>query len=70
MYSERIIKTEQNDKCGTKSVKNNEKKNKYIEIVQLNGKPLNTPFFNHQEIANGGMMEIKMTDHPTKWVVQ
>ena len=46
-------------------VKNNGKKNKYIESVLLNGKALNIPFFNHQDIANGGTMEIKMTDHPT-----
>ena len=50
-------------------VKNNGKKNKYIESVSLNGKALNIPFFNHQDIANGGTMEIKMTDHPTKWGV-
>ena len=49
--------------------KNNGKKNKYIESVLLNGKALNIPFFNHQDIANGGTMEIKMTDHPTKWGV-
>ncbi|SQC98280.1 alpha-1,2-mannosidase, putative [Bacteroides ovatus] len=41
-------------------VKNNGKKNKYIESVLLNGKALNIPFFNHQDIANGGTMEIKM----------
>lgn len=50
-------------------VKNNGKKNKYIESISLNGKALNIPFFNHQDIANGGTMEIKMTDHPTKWGV-
>lgn len=50
-------------------VKNNGKKNKYIESVSLNGKALNIPFFNHQDIVNGGTMEIKMTDHPTKWGV-
>ena len=42
-------------------VKNNGKKNKYIESVLLNGKALNIPFFNHQDIANGGTMKIKMT---------
>ena len=51
-------------------VKNNEKKNKYIESVTLNGQPLNTPFFHHQDIANGGTMEIKMTAQPTKWGVR
>ena len=40
-----------------------------LKSVLLNGKALNIPFFNHQDIANGGTMEIKMTDHPTKWGV-
>ena len=48
-------------------VKNNSKSNKYIESVLLNGKPLDTPFFGHQDIVAGGIMEIKMTDHPTQW---
>ena len=34
--------------------KNNSKKNKYIESISLNGKSLETPFFNHQDIVNGG----------------
>ena len=50
-------------------VKNNAKTHKYIESVLLNGKPLDTPFFNHQDITAGGVMEIKMTDRPTKWGV-
>ena len=47
-------------------VKNNSKSNKYIESVLLNGKALDTPFFGHQDIVAGGIMEIKMTDHPTQ----
>lgn len=50
-------------------VKNNSKSNKYIESVLLNGKALDTPFFGHQDIVAGGIMEIKMTDHPTQWEV-
>ncbi|KAB4425583.1 glycoside hydrolase family 92 protein, partial [Bacteroides thetaiotaomicron] len=46
---------------------NNSKSNKYIESVLLNGKALDTPFFGHQDIVAGGIMEIKMTDHPTQW---
>ena len=45
-------------------VKNNGKKNKYIESISLNGKSLETLFFNHQDIVNGGTMEIRMTDKP------
>ena len=50
-------------------VMNNAKTHKYIESVLLNGKPLDTPFFNHQDITAGGVMEIKMTDRPTRWGV-
>lgn len=50
--------------------KNNSKSNKYIESVLLNGKPLDTPFFGHQDIVAGGVMEIRMTDHPTQWGVR
>ena len=35
-----------------------------IESISLNGKSLETPFFNHQDIVNGGRMEIRMTDKP------
>ena len=45
-------------------VKNNTKKNKYIESIMLNGKVLDTPFFNHQDIVSGGTIEIKMTNKP------
>ena len=52
------------DKTFSIIVKNNSKENKYIESISLNGKSLDTPFFNHQDIANGGTMEISMTDKP------
>ena len=52
------------DKTFSIIVKNNSKENKYIESISLNGKSLYTPFFNHQDIANGGTMEISMTDKP------
>ena len=47
--------------------KNNTKTNKYIKNVTLNGQPLTTPFFEHTDIATGGIMEITMSDKPTKW---
>lgn len=33
---------------------NNSKTNKYIESVLLNGKPLDVPFFTHNDIVRGG----------------
>lgn len=50
-------------------MKNNGKRNKYIENVLLNDKAPNTLFFNHQDIANGGTMGIKMIGHSVKWGV-
>ena len=46
---------------------NNSKTNKYIESVLLNGKPLDVPFFTHDDLVRGGMMEITMSPVPTEW---
>ena len=40
---------------------NNSKTNKYIESVLLNGKPLDVPFFTHDDLVRGGTMEITMS---------
>ena len=50
--------------------KNNSRTNKYIASVTLNGQPLNTPFFTHDDIIAGGIMEITMTDKQTQWGVK
>lgn len=34
--------------------------NKYIQSAKLNGKELNQPWFNHSDIANGGVLELVM----------
>jgi predicted alpha-1,2-mannosidase len=42
--------------------------NKYIQSAQLNGKPLNTAWFPHSAIANGGMLVLEMGDKAnTHW---
>ena len=46
---------------------NNSKTNKYIESVLLNGKPLDVPFFTHDDLVRGGTMEITMSPVPTEW---
>lgn len=51
-------------------VKNNAKSHKYIQRVSLNGKALKTPFFSHQDLVQGGEMEIEMSNQPTRWGVQ
>jgi len=38
--------------------------NKYIQSARLNGKPLNRPWFQQSDIANGGLLELEMRDKP------
>ena len=40
----------------------NSKDNKYVERIVLNGEELDKPFFTHEDIVNGGTLEIYMTD--------
>lgn len=44
--------------------------NKYIYWVMLNRKPLDVPFFTHQDLAEGGLLEIRMSPFPTTWGMQ
>jgi putative alpha-1,2-mannosidase len=38
--------------------------NKYMQSAQLNGKPLDKPWFFHADIADGGALELEMADQP------
>lgn len=40
--------------------------NKYIQSAKLNGKELNQPWFNHVDIANGGVLELMMGNKANK----
>jgi predicted alpha-1,2-mannosidase len=40
--------------------------NKYIQSAQLNGKPLETAWFSHAAIAEGGSLVLEMGDKPNK----
>jgi putative alpha-1,2-mannosidase len=43
-------------------------RNKYIQSVQLNGRPLSKPWFQHSDIADGGTLILEMADKPnTQW---
>lgn len=42
--------------------KNNSPKNKYIQSAKLNGKPMDKPFFSHEDILKGGILEFEMGD--------
>ncbi len=43
---------------------NNSDQNKYIQSASLNGKNLDKPWFTHQDLANGGALELQMGDKP------
>jgi predicted alpha-1,2-mannosidase len=45
--------------------------NKYIQSAKMNGQPLNTPWFTHEQLINGGKLELEMGPKPNKtWGVQ
>jgi predicted alpha-1,2-mannosidase len=39
-------------------------RNKYIQSAELNGKPLDRPWFSQSDIADGGTLVLQMGDHP------
>jgi predicted alpha-1,2-mannosidase len=41
-------------------------KNKYIQSANLNGKPLNLPWFNHSDLVKGGILVLQMGPEPNK----
>ena len=51
-----------NNSSFTVIAKNNSSKNKYIQSAKLNGKPMNKPFFSHDDILKGGILEFEMGD--------
>ena len=45
---------------------NNSRDNKYVQSIVLNGNKLETPFFTHQDIVDGGTLELTMGSEPLK----
>jgi predicted alpha-1,2-mannosidase len=41
--------------------------NLYIQSAELNGQPLNQPYFSHTEIREGGKLELVMGPEPSGW---
>ena len=46
--------------------RNQSSRNKYIQSATLNGRPLNSPFINHSDIANGSTLVFVMGRQPNK----
>lgn len=51
----------ENGKTITLVVKNQGEKNVYLKQVKLNGNPLNRLYLTHEELMNGGQLEVEMT---------
>jgi putative alpha-1,2-mannosidase len=56
-----------NGKKLTILAENASEKNIYIKSCKINGKNWNNSFFRHRDIANGGTIELILTDQPTDW---
>lgn len=65
MFDEVTIKTA-SAKTFTVRAKNNSPKNMYIQSARLNGKTLKTPFFTHEQLVKGGVLELSMGPKPNK----
>lgn len=55
-----------NGKTFTVIAKGASAQNKYIQSATLNGKPLNKPWFTHNDLVNGGTLSLVMGGSPNK----
>lgn len=55
-----------NGKTFTVKAENASWSNKYIQSARLNGQPLNRTWFTHEDLINGGTLELIMSDRPNK----
>lgn len=65
LFKEAIIHLP-NGKNFTIATLNNSPENKYIAAIRLNGEELTEPFFTHQQLTAGGLLQIEMTNKPKK----
>ena len=63
---DKAVLTLRGNKQFTITVKNNSKKNKYIQSVTLNNKPYNKTYIDHADLLNGGSLEFVMGPKPNK----
>lgn len=55
-----------NGKAFVVDAKNCSVKNKYIQSASINGKPLDGPWFTHEQLVQGGHLELVMGPYPNK----
>ncbi len=65
LYEKATIKLP-NNKLFTVIAKGASVENKFIQKVSINGKILNDPFFTHQQLMQGGILEMTMGSKPKK----
>lgn len=46
--------------------RDNSARNKYIQTIHLNGKPVNQVWFRHADLVDGGRLNLQMTDVPNE----
>ena len=63
LFDEAAIRL-QNGNTFTIIAHNNSRDNKYVRKIILNGEELAAPFFNHQDIVNGGTLKLTMGAEP------
>jgi predicted alpha-1,2-mannosidase len=60
-----------NGKTFTVIAKNSSRTNKYIQSAKLNGVTLKTPWFSHDDLINGGTIDLEMGEKPGKiWTAE
>lgn len=55
-----------NGKTFTVRARNCSEINKYVQSAKMNGVALKTPFFTHEQLMNGGTLELEMGSRPDK----
>ena len=63
---DKAVLTLSGNKQFTITVKNNSKKNKYIQRVTLNNQPYNKTYIDHADLLRGGSLEFVMGPTPNK----
>ena len=65
LFDKTVIKLV-NNKTFTIEARDVSTKNKYIQSAQLNGQPLNVPWFTHDDLVGGGVLVFQMGPRPNE----
>lgn len=65
LYNKSVVRLSGNHRLTI--IANASKENIYIKSCKVNGKEWNSPIIRHTDIANGGTIEMELSDVPTEW---